>query len=136
VTIAADKITNTLEVNSAKSTVNSLVNLDATGVNLRGGGTLDLNGNNLTTTGTLNIGQGNFGSGNLLNARDVNAATLNVISGSSAQINGDGVISNSISIGGANDILQISQTTGDLTGLTFNGNSLSIGTGCSNGIVL
>jgi hypothetical protein len=59
----------------------------------------------------------------------VNAATLNVISGSSAQINGDGVISNSISIGGANDILQISQTTGDLTGLTFNGNSLSIGTG-------
>jgi hypothetical protein len=82
VTIAADKISNLLEVISATSTVNSLVNLDATGVNLRGGGTLDLNGNNLTTTGTLNIGQGNFGSGYLLNPGAISATQLTVVNSS------------------------------------------------------
>jgi hypothetical protein len=123
-TIEADKITNSLSI-SGNAAANSLVDLDLASLTVGFGGTLDLKGNDLTTTGTLSVGIKDFGSGTILNPGVVSVTNLNILQDSVFQLNGDDTVTNTISIGDTNDLLQVIQASGDLTGLTFNGNSLN-----------
>ncbi len=127
-TVSSTNLSNLVQVLGADSQLNLGADLNlSSNVEIRGSATtaavLDANGFNVNA---VQLDVGRFGlRGDLLNDGMITVTNLSVDTSSLSLSGGNDIIANSLSV--FNDsILTISQTVGEQTGLTLDGNSLSL----------